>query len=578
MSSTTETRSFEVDRDIIWSLVFRQNKSLVGAMLELIQNSFDAEATKVDIHISETGFSVKDNGKGFSSRDQIESWFEVFGFGDKEVDDNKFGRFRMGRGQIMGHSTSTWRSGLFKMEVDIKNQGLNYKLHTETSVEKGCSIVGNWYEPLSTQHEFRHYDKNAENSITRFCELLSKRLNYMVGIEIRLNNVFINDYGKKDCIYEDDYFYFLKNSDIYTYGNFGSDISLFNLGIHVGNITVKRLVGDVITKKHMKLNLSRSEVQTDCPVLQHIKTTLRKLAPKYDIKKKYTANGASDVILDYINGDASLAEIQDLKLFQDIRRSKHYSLKDLSSKPFIISPRDAKGKSLADNTHTEGQYLVLHEEHGFFIAPDNMKYKGPFPHLLQKYLNLFSGTPEEHSLIYSLGRNYLDTQSVFQHLNLERIELDPSSLPMKTKAKLHTLNLLNYEMGKMFDENLKSSRTLRQFCVGLSSELEAWTDCETKIVIEQSILDLMDSGFEGVIRLVMVIAHEYAHIKDDSLHDVSFYERFHDRLQATNLFGLSKLILKKYDDKLAKENLKATANVKKAMKLCRRDGLSMTIK
>ena len=124
-----EKREFKLHKDILWSIIQSQSGTLGKAVLELVMNSIDAGATSVDITLSGKNISVSDDGKGFTNRGEIEQFFETFGTPHTKGDAT-YGRFRMGRGQIMAFSKNDWQSGEFAMQVDIKNCGLNYNLTT----------------------------------------------------------------------------------------------------------------------------------------------------------------------------------------------------------------------------------------------------------------------------------------------------------------------------------------------------------------------------------------------------------------------------------------------------------------
>ena len=47
------------------------------ALFELVKNSFDAEATKVDLHFSQDSIVVSDNGTGMSYEDIRDKWLFV---------------------------------------------------------------------------------------------------------------------------------------------------------------------------------------------------------------------------------------------------------------------------------------------------------------------------------------------------------------------------------------------------------------------------------------------------------------------------------------------------------------------
>ena len=81
-----ERREFRMDPALLWSVIESQAGSAEKALLEAIMNAVDAGATRCDITLSETGYSVQDDGGGFKSRDDIEQFFETFGTPHKDGD------------------------------------------------------------------------------------------------------------------------------------------------------------------------------------------------------------------------------------------------------------------------------------------------------------------------------------------------------------------------------------------------------------------------------------------------------------------------------------------------------------
>jgi hypothetical protein len=122
-----EQRQLTVHPAILYSIIKSQAGSLSKALLEAVMNAVDAGATKCSIKLDSSSFEVKDNGKGFSSRQEILDFFETFGTPHTEGD-ARYGKFRMGRGQMFSFGINTWQTGHFTMVVDIKGKGLDYSL------------------------------------------------------------------------------------------------------------------------------------------------------------------------------------------------------------------------------------------------------------------------------------------------------------------------------------------------------------------------------------------------------------------------------------------------------------------
>jgi hypothetical protein len=543
----TETRGFKVDREIIWSLVFKQNTCIVGAIVELIQNSFDANATEANLKITEEGFSISDNGDGFSSRQQIEDWFETFGSSGKDVDETRFGRFRMGRGQIMGHTSTMWRSGVFEMRVDVKTHGLNYSLITHEESVKGCTVEGDWYEGLETHHR---YDKVS--NVEWLSQEIAKKCKYLYGMKITVNNEYINNFEKIQFDYEDDDCIFISTKRDFYWGH----INIYNLGLFVESTDIKNLHGVLITKKHLKLNISRSQIQSNCELMHRIRQSLCDFAPKY-CQKNYSPREAKEIINSYLRGDDSLKDIENLSLFKDLYSRHYYTIKDLSKKNFTIASCDTRLKTLADIAYQQKACIVLHNDFSKY------KWGDTFPIILLKHLNTYTSSHSKESLqrIMKLNKRFLEEDDAYSLLDLDHFEIPPHTHTRKMKAQLRALNFAAQDIYRQlgvvsFKKPDAHSGRVRGFLVGASSRALAWTDGVGYIVIEKQLLTEMEKGAKGIIRMLLIIAHEYAHTKSNLTHDAFFYERFHNLVIDANLAWLIKIVLKEYRKALKYYELK----------------------
>ncbi len=111
-------------------------------------NSVDARASSVHLSLTRSGYTCSDDGQGFASRDDVVRYFGRFGTPHDEGDAT-YGRFRLGRGQIMAHAKTVWRSNAWRMTVDTRAMGYHYDLDYLQDASPGCSISGDWYEVLS---------------------------------------------------------------------------------------------------------------------------------------------------------------------------------------------------------------------------------------------------------------------------------------------------------------------------------------------------------------------------------------------------------------------------------------------
>jgi hypothetical protein len=259
----SEDRSFRMHTDLLYSVIRRQAGSVDKAILELVMNSVDAGASRVEVTLNAETFSVMDDGRGFRNRQEIDDFFETFGTPHEEGD-AYYGRFRMGRGQIMAFSKNVWRSGEFRMTVDIKNRGLDYILETGLEPAAGCSIEGRWESRL-TEWEL----SDAQKTLATQCKY--------VPIPVLVNGAKINvNTAEEKWTIEDAY-------ALYRVDEAQSTIKVYNRGVLVQSYraSISGVGGIVVSKLPLTVNFARNDIlESECPVWRHILGVLRKQAHK----------------------------------------------------------------------------------------------------------------------------------------------------------------------------------------------------------------------------------------------------------------------------------------------------------
>ena len=135
---------FDVHSSIIGDLIALQAGSLSKAVLELVMNALDAKASSIAVESlrSGTALRVRDDGRGFESEAEIREYFATFGFPhDVGGPDRRFGRFGLGRGQIMAYGSAVWRSRGFEMRCVKDSKGHGFRLLRHAHGEPaGCEV------------------------------------------------------------------------------------------------------------------------------------------------------------------------------------------------------------------------------------------------------------------------------------------------------------------------------------------------------------------------------------------------------------------------------------------------------
>jgi hypothetical protein len=269
---STERRNFGVHPAIILTLIREQSGSVNKALAELIMNSIDAGATKIEVTIDDKGFTIIDDGNGFTSRDQLENFFDTFGT-PHEANDATFGKFRIGRGQIMSYAKTNWRSCKFEMQVDLKgcytDLGYDLLIHADDDF-KGCRISGEFYEP-DKMIAYKPIQDDMLGVLDQ-CRPFIRTIEY-VSVPIFVNGAQINKLpSEQKWDYEDDYAW-------YKFDKKDLQLNFYNQGVFVegSSASFYGTGGHIVTKKQLKVNLARNSIiKSDCEVWEHIYETVQK--------------------------------------------------------------------------------------------------------------------------------------------------------------------------------------------------------------------------------------------------------------------------------------------------------------
>lgn len=222
----------------------------------------DAQASRVDLQIDRGSFVCTDDGAGFASLDAILRYFGRFGTPHEEGDAT-YGRFRLGRGQIMAHARTVWRSHRWQMTVDTQEMGYGYDLETIPTPHRGCHISGSWYQPMTE------------------CELgdVMEELRHLVRytrIPVVLNgNRLSRDAASESWDTEDAWAYY-RAREQRAVAIYNQEILVRDDAAHIWGCG-----GIIVTKQALGLNVSRTEIlrKTD-PVWKAVAKTFQSLADR----------------------------------------------------------------------------------------------------------------------------------------------------------------------------------------------------------------------------------------------------------------------------------------------------------
>lgn len=537
-----ERRQLKMHPALLWSVIERQAGTIAKAILEGGMNSVDAGSSFCDITITTKSFSIKDDGKGFRDETEIENFFETFGFPHKEGDAT-YGQFRMGRGQMFSFGRNVWRTGQFKMTVDMKPQkdvdgndyalGYDFEKFDESVV--GCGIDVDLYEEL------------LPSTLDKTIREIKKYLAY-VDIPITLNGERISlDPSKEkwDEVTEDAY---IKRK---TSGN----LEVYNLGVLVKDSPsyYTGVAGVVVSKKQLKVNFARNDIQSDCPIWKRVSKLLqdqtleraKRSAPLTDHERGFYAQQLA-------SGEVDFNTLRDTRVLTDVTNS-HHPLKKLQNVTSFSIAR--VGDRVAEMAHTRKMAFVISTECAERFGVSTPK---EFKALVQKMGqkdHTWKGIGER---LVAIPRSEFDKTISSHHEPLKDNELDKAELIALRAIREGAKALYNEgvysdrwkdKIGEtFFDDSKRSARNARRITAGVSDTANGWTNGTSDIWINRKILKKMKEGLGGYMQVSALLLHEYIHREASTGthdHGVDFYEAFHEYSMRTNVLQKSSAAMMK---------------------------------
>lgn len=519
-----ESRSFKIDPHLIFDVISKQSGSVSKAIAEGAMNSVDAGATKCHIDLSIDDFTIRDDGKGFVGRNEIEKFFETFGTPHVEGD-ARFGKFRMGRGQILSFGHNRWRSGVFSMDVDIKNRGLDYTLReTPDDLQPGCSIEVDLYERLCPT--------DLDGTVREVKELLA-----YFPIPVFLNGMLISkdrssvkwDHEDEKCLIA-----FRESGPIKLY-NLGMFVHAYSPGQYGGNSAI------VVSKEQIAVNFARTDVLVNqCDVWRHIRKVLDRYSNTRGEKKlRLTSEDRQYRLRKFLTGQITYAAFREEKVIP-VFPSGYTTLASLvdscsyRTKPLVVlMPGD--NERIAEAVVRGERARVLRSEILDWCNVDDAQA------LVQSFIEGAShpGNEEWH-LKRVRGLKFASLKSVSTgicdgHTLIHSKEL--TSIERSALVGLRAASTAVRRSMRSADDLFEFPKD-REMRIGLSDSALAWTDGASFIAFDRKFLNESVKSLGGIGGLVGTCLHEFLHDEDDTsshIHDGAFYERFHNLILGATL-------------------------------------------
>jgi hypothetical protein len=515
---------FELDPHIIHHVIHSQAGSIGKALIELIMNAVDAGSPTFELTVTAKGFEAKDAGRGFASEEDVIRYFGRFGTPHQEGDAT-FGRFRLGRGQIMAHAQTLWQSNLWSMDVDTPTMGYAYDLDDLTAHQPGCTITGTWYEPLET-HDL-HTVIQELRDLVRYTPLI-----------VTLNGTRITkDPTTEPWDHEDEFAYYRLRRE--------GAMALYNQGVLVRHDPghVWGVGGVIVSKKALDLNVSRSEIlRKTCPVWKQVAARLKAHAHQFLAKEdpgrqSESARALRARELVVATGEA-LKDLVCEKVFTVLPGLRHISLRELGA----LSTRTSRLCAVPTSASVTRAETLAQSRLATLLHPrtlERFECQG-----VEEFETLINDV-WDRARPYACRSWHLDQDlewfpyQVLNDMFVEQTQVVPDQ-QIKDPETRRAWKCLKRALGSYlatvrsrWDPEIEKWVSQGEMTVlaGHSNTAEAWTDGETYIAIHIDLVKkLSGSGLSAAYRILALVDHELAHEGDslNAVHDEAFYARYHD--------------------------------------------------
>ncbi|HGO9799606.1 TPA: ATP-binding protein [Pseudomonas aeruginosa] len=547
-----EQRRFNVHPGIIKHLIKEQAGTLVKAVTELVMNSVDAGATRVDLEFREDGtFTVRDNGRGFRDRSEIENFFETFGTPHEEGDAT-YGRFRIGRGQIMAFANTIWRSGNFQMDVNLLDAGAEFG-YTLTEIEQahvGCQIDGVILDEnviaeakrrgLIGDDYWSYEDDRDFISMVRFVEVPV----FLAGEQINSTP------DARTWSYEDDFGYYLFDK---SYG-----LNIYNQGVYVATADRKRFsVGGIfVSKKPIPLNMARNTwMGHGCEVLENLRKVARSEYLAAIERSAQMSDCEVGAIIHRIATHSENIEQQEAALLFEYRFLPAFAGRKVSPKEFLSATRysyyNRDSSLVAERAIKEGGIALL------LPQTFNLARLSGSPETAWKFIVTMRKLFDE--FVENKTRDFVYFEKIIESYSGTFIKTPDTELSERKLAALKAIRYIRWDLKRLAGDITGEMRAL---VAGKSDCADAWTNGFDYIAFDERVLEYAyttrNSG--GIERLVNLAIHEFCHqaesSEDTHAHTLEFYKLYHDATLSMRYSEVVRICHRRYMSLLAKAGLK----------------------
>jgi len=505
METLAQTHDFQMHHDLLRSVIKKQAGSLDKAILEGVMNSVDAGATSVDITINPLRVTITDNGKGFKDAQEIKDFFATFGTPHKEGDAT-YGRFRMGRGQMFAFGINTWRTGTFKMLVDI-NKHLGFELEDNLELLPGCDI------------EIKLYDVLSQQDVHATIRAITNMVKY-VAIPVLIN-------GERVSVEIDEKKFPQSTDEAYIYLSSASNgLAIYNLGVYVCTLPTYRFgaSGTVVSKQQLDVNFARNEVLGTCKVWKEIKKIVDATGKReVTLRQTLSISEQQNTIFRLITGDIDESQADKIRFIRDVS-GKSWTPAEIRNGRFEFYSVAKRGNQFGDMLIQSKKAIVIDEDFAELFECDGSEIFEKYP---------FKGGMPKFAEISDLTSGIQSTGMILERKQWKPTEKAWNAVVCRMQNKLQE---------RSWDNEIREyvgQYKNRRIDIGTSRTALGWTDGETFIAISREFLKNQRMFIQGVPNLIaftevaMLLIHEACHDTDsrENIHSHEFYQAYHDMTQ-----------------------------------------------
>jgi hypothetical protein len=432
------------------------------------------------------------------------------------------------------------------MEVDIKNKGIDYVLREKDAdpVDDGEEDFFSFddddafTETNGCRIEVTFYDKMLPSLMNNTIRDLERWVKWM-PIEIELNGKLISkdpDKAKWDQITDEAYVKLTKTGAL----------SVYNLGVHVMEMPGYKLGcgGEVVSRKQLKVNFARNDIQHDCPVWKVVRKAVDQRATKENTRRKSLDDAGRQRLADQIAQGEEVEKMRELRLFTAVTR-RHYSFKQIAEMYGYRAITNAPmGSRLGDS--------LMKQKIAFVIADEVIERFGceTLPEMIELVLEKFpfSKLPQA-----SLWNNFVPFRELTKGMSETHVVKNDDDLKPLDTVVLQMLREVCEETIYVDGKKVFNSYGTggRRIVIGTSETANGWTDASTFVAVSEEFLSMWNLNVRGLT----------------AIHDQEFYEKFHDTCRDRLGYFVDQCIVKlpgimdKHKRKLNKRQMRERDNI-----------------